>query len=285
MEFKRITKYFSMGSMSEPEGLTIINMDFGVYEDGTEFQITGCPLDNLYKLKEITKEQYEEYEYQMLKSTEKGYLTGGLLNEEGIKARDEYEKSIQDILQQDFVDKNTVEANRLGNRFIKECELGLIATKEELKKVLEIYGIETDEVYDDILFKVQSAGYLNESEYGTKLRSVKRSSKSTITQYVTKPNTPCVIDILANYNRSDDDEYVVVSAGMAVGYAEVGNVALQGNNTIIFTPAKDFTGQAKVNYTLRVQGTRKVKNGSVIVIVKEEEEEEELAVSESPVEN
>ena len=82
-----ITKYYSCGSESEKEGLTLATATFD--DDGN--LVAG--FTKLYKQKEITKEQYDEYQRRLNDPNEpKGIPARGLLNEQGVAALKAWEE-------------------------------------------------------------------------------------------------------------------------------------------------------------------------------------------------
>lgn len=118
-------KYFTCGSESEMEGLTLAK--FCYYDDGT--LAIGSPngVKSLYKGKEITEEEYEELSNKLESGNYKKGFAGGLVNEEGLR--------------------------KIAERFAKEkedykvlCEPKIALSVKKIRKLLELGIIEQSDI-------------------------------------------------------------------------------------------------------------------------------------------
>lgn len=112
------TKYFSIGSMSEKEGMTFI---INIYDDESGDLLTGKPENQMYKKKEITKEEFDEYTALLKNSSVRG-LAGGLLNEEGRKALKEHWKNQYE----EWLKNNESKIALTVKKIKKQLDLGII---------------------------------------------------------------------------------------------------------------------------------------------------------------
>lgn len=125
-------KYFTCGSMDEKEGLTVAKVGF---DEKGEFA-AGYPLKALYKKKEITKEQYEEYLRRLEDPDEpKGSPAGGLLSEKGVAALAKWREEEQKINRPYLIQQN-------------EQKIAFVTKK--IKKLLQLGVLEESDVDDEI---------------------------------------------------------------------------------------------------------------------------------------
>lgn len=121
-----ITKYYSCGSESEKEGLTLATATFD--EEGN--LVAG--FTKLYKQKEITKEQYDDYQRRLDNPNEpKGVPARGLLNEQGVAALKAWEEEM-----------------RLES--IRRYESKIALSVKKIKKLLALEIIEQSDVDTEI---------------------------------------------------------------------------------------------------------------------------------------
>lgn len=140
-----IYKYFTCGSMSEKEGLTLGRNCY--YDDGS----FGAGLRNwqgiLYKPKEITREEYDNYVRMSVDpSVKKG--TVGIVNDEGYEKYLRYIKNKEEKHKQYLLDKN-------------EPKISLVVKK--IKKLLALEIIEESDVDVEISLN-------NMSEFGDEIK-------------------------------------------------------------------------------------------------------------------
>lgn len=133
-----ITRYFSFGSESEPEGLTFVT---NVYDQQGNF-VAGIPnVDQLYKFKEITQEEYFEHMKKVQNQDAMGYF--GIVNSEGKRKVDEARKVITDKIKAQKDKEQALIAKRLA----RQLEAGLI-DEEDLDTAIEIElpGVHTNRI-------------------------------------------------------------------------------------------------------------------------------------------
>jgi len=133
-----ITRYFSLGSESEAEGLTFI---INVYDQQGNF-VAGVPnVDQLYKSKEITETEYLNHLKKLQNNDNKGLF--GIVNAEGKKKVDEVNKAIIDNIK---AKKNKQQA-LVAKRLARQLEAGLI-DEEDLDTAIEIElpGVPADQI-------------------------------------------------------------------------------------------------------------------------------------------
>lgn len=125
-----IIRYFSQGLMSLKEGMTLMT---NTYDDDGEL-IAGVPEPEkmLFKCKEITKEEYDNYMRMFADpSVPKGF-TGGILNEKGKEA---YDKFLTDMATRRAEEKEK-RINYVVKKISKLLALGVIEEsdiEEEIK--------------------------------------------------------------------------------------------------------------------------------------------------------
>lgn len=121
-----ITKYYSCGSESEKEGLTLATATFD--DDGN--LIAG--FSKLYKQKEITKKEYDAYQARLDDPAQpKGVPARGLLNAEGVAAL----KAWEEKMKQAQIAKN---------------EEKIALSVKKIKKLLQLEVIEQGDVDTEI---------------------------------------------------------------------------------------------------------------------------------------
>lgn len=133
-----ITRYFSLGSESEPEGLTFA---INVYDQQGNF-VAGIPnVDKLYKSKEITQEEYFEHIKKVQNQDTMGYF--GIVNSEGRRKVDEARKAITDNIKA----RKDKEQALVAKRLARQLEAGLI-DEEDLGTAIEIElpGVPVDQI-------------------------------------------------------------------------------------------------------------------------------------------
>lgn len=138
-----ITKYYTCGSESEKEGLTLATAVFD--DDGN--LIAG--FTKLYKQKEITEEQYNAYKARLDDPNEpKGVPARGLLNEQGIaalKAWEEEQKQAWIAANEEKIALSVKKIKKLlaleiieqGDVDTEIEQQGMREFKDEIKKCLE----------------------------------------------------------------------------------------------------------------------------------------------------
>lgn len=142
-----IEKYFTAGSMSEPEGLTLHT----AFVDET----TGKPIlqyTHMYKEKEVSRDEYIRL-LNMLKdpSVPKG-LAGGIVNEKGLEKARKMWNEIEEGNKREMLEKAEPRIALAVKKIKKQLELGIISSedidseiglnnmtefKDEIKKRLE----------------------------------------------------------------------------------------------------------------------------------------------------
>lgn len=138
-----VTKYYSCGSESEKEGLTLATATFD--DDGN--LVAG--FSKLYKQKEITKDQYDEYQRRLNDPNEpKGIPARGLLNEQGVaalKAWEEEQKRAWIAINEEKIALSVKKIKKLlALEIIEQSDVdteieqqGMSEFKDEIKKRLE----------------------------------------------------------------------------------------------------------------------------------------------------
>lgn len=121
-------KYFTSGSESEPEGLLIHE---SLYNNGE--MIIGPSY--LYKKKEITRDEYEEYKRRFNDPSQKRGLAGGLINEVGIE---KLNKMTNEVKERDLA------------RRIEENETSIALVVKKIKKLLQLEIIEQEDIDTEI---------------------------------------------------------------------------------------------------------------------------------------
>ena len=130
-----ITKYYSCGSESEKEGLTLATATFD--DDGN--LIAG--FSKLYKQKEITKEEYDAYQARLDDPTQpKGVPAHGLLNAEGVAALKAWEEQEKQRVYQKEIQQNESKIALTVRKIKKQLELGII-TSDDLDTEIELSGM------------------------------------------------------------------------------------------------------------------------------------------------
>lgn len=113
--------YFTSGSRSEPEGLTLHMNEY----DNDGKLLSGRPKHLVYKYKEITEEEYNQLVEETESSQILGYA-GGLLNEKGLeKLTNEREIAFAEIRKE-----RDDRINLCAKKIKKELELGIIEESE-----------------------------------------------------------------------------------------------------------------------------------------------------------
>lgn len=122
-------KYYTLGSRSEKEGLTLMTAVFN--KDGEP--VANYPLDKMYKLQEITEKEYNVL-YEELKNPSIGRLgiAGGLINEEGLKEIEEMNIAILAASKAD----SEARAVKFFQRAKKMEELGISTLEDEISLFL-----------------------------------------------------------------------------------------------------------------------------------------------------
>lgn len=116
-------KYFTCGSMSEKEGLTTAK--FSYYDDGSLAVGVPNPKKLLYKLREITQEEYDNIERQMKDvSVKKGFA--GIVNEEGWEKYKSWAESELNKISE----KNESKISLVVRKIKKQLELGIITVDD-----------------------------------------------------------------------------------------------------------------------------------------------------------
>lgn len=122
------TEYYTLGSLDEAEGLTPYSRV--VDEDGN--LIVGYQNHKaLYKVKQVTKEEFIQLHKDFFNSSNKGHL--GLVNAKGKVKADEENKAIIDEIKAQK-DKEQV---LITKRLARQLDAGLI-DKEDLDTAIEI---------------------------------------------------------------------------------------------------------------------------------------------------
>lgn len=127
-----IIKYYTCGSESEPEGLTLA---VNHYDDSGNFIAGTENIKSLYKVKEITKEEYDAYIERFKREEEFGFPASGLLNEKGKAA---LKKALEE------------ERITLNNMKIARNEPKIALSVKKIKKLLQLEIIEQADVDTEI---------------------------------------------------------------------------------------------------------------------------------------
>ena len=133
-----INRYFSLGSESEPEGLTLI---VNSYDQNGNF-IAGIPnVEGLYKVKEITESEYVNYIKRSKSAENRGYF--GVVNATGKEIFDREVQGVKNKLKK----KKDKEQALIAKRLARQLEAGLI-DKEDLDTAIEIElpGVPADQI-------------------------------------------------------------------------------------------------------------------------------------------
>ena len=133
-----ITRYFSLGSESEAEGLTFIK---NIYNQDGDL-VAGIPNpEKLYNAKEITEEEYLSFVKQTSEQGRKGIF--GLVNKTG-KAAAQKQKDNDDAIYAEQQGKAQV---LIVKRLARQLEAGLI-DEEDLDTAIkiELPGVPVDQI-------------------------------------------------------------------------------------------------------------------------------------------
>ena len=132
-----VEKYFTAGSMSEPEGLTLHTAFVDENNGKYILQYT-----NMYKEKEISKEEYMELLKKLKDPTVPKGLAGGLVNEVGLAKAHKMWNEIEEGNKREMLEKAESQIALLVRKIKKQLELGIITTDDidteiELNKMSE----------------------------------------------------------------------------------------------------------------------------------------------------
>lgn len=121
-------KYYTLGSRSEKEGLTLMTALFT--EDGKP--LIGYDIEKMYKVSEITEEEYKSLKAEMI-NPEMGRLgiAGGLLDERGLAAV----QALDNTLISGVNKMNFEKTSMLYAKFMKLEEMGISTVKDELELI------------------------------------------------------------------------------------------------------------------------------------------------------
>lgn len=122
-------RYFTCGSRSEKEGLTSVK--FSYYDDGELAVGVENPFDSLYKLKEITEEEYNNIQKEINDPNSKIGFAGGLVDDTGWKKYRDWLK-------------------RTGEKRVLENEPKIALTVKKIKKQLDLGIIEQADIDTEI---------------------------------------------------------------------------------------------------------------------------------------
>lgn len=129
-----VTKYYTLGSRSEKEGLTVMTALFD--EDGKP--LIAYPFESLYKLKEITEDEYLAIRKEML-SPAIGRLgiAGGLIDKDGLAEI----VAMEDQIIKDVDEMNQKKADIFFKRAMKMEELGISTVEDEILLIQPSKGV------------------------------------------------------------------------------------------------------------------------------------------------
>ena len=116
-----LVKYFSIGSMSEKEGLTFVR---NIYDEEGNL-LTGRPENQMYKGKEISESQYYEY-VKIRNGSDVLGTAGGIINEVGKKALEDHWIEQQEK----WKEVNESRIALVVKKIKKQLELGIISSED-----------------------------------------------------------------------------------------------------------------------------------------------------------
>lgn len=122
-------KYYSMGSMSLKEGLTL---GYNTYADDGHLIAGVENLEQRFMYEEITEEEFLKYKEMLSDPNVPKGMAGGILNEEGVEKYRKHQQSIN----QKIKEKQEKRISLVVKKIKKQLELGIIDEEdvdEEIK--------------------------------------------------------------------------------------------------------------------------------------------------------
>lgn len=132
------TEYYTLGSLDEAEGLTPYSR---VVDEGGNLIVGYQNHKALYKVKQVTKEEFIQLRKDFFNSPNKGHL--GLVNAKGKAKADEENKAIIDEIKAQKDKEQALVTKRLA----RQLDAGLI-DKEDLDTAIDIElpGVPVDQI-------------------------------------------------------------------------------------------------------------------------------------------